>query len=109
MGWNDSKDDIVLDEEAFDKAINDFADLAIKLQSLRSDIDELLMILKQGFDTPAGRKFIGSCETCLLEPLERQKLVIEHVSATLKDVKGTYSPVFTEYKNLNNESKSYKT
>lgn len=87
----DLSKDIVLDEAAFDKAINDFTDLAEELKGLRTDIEELLGVLKEGFDTPAGRKFINSCEKNLLEPLERQKLVIEHISSTLTDVKGSYS------------------
>jgi len=100
--------DIVLDEAAFEKAINDFSELSVKLQVLRSDIEELLGVLKGGFDTPAGRKFISSCENNLLEPLDRQKLVIEHISSTLSDVKGAYSTVFTEYANLNKTINSFK-
>lgn len=108
MGWLDVSKDIVLDESAFDKAINDFADLAVQLQGLRTDIEELLGVLKGGFDTPAGRKFINSCESNLLEPLDRQKLVIEHISSTLTEVKGSYSTVFTEYGNLNATIQSYQ-
>lgn len=104
----DLSKDIVLDEAAFDKAINDFAELAGKLQSLRTDVEDLLGVLKGGFDTPAGRKFISSCESNLLEPLDRQKLVIEHISSTLTDVKGSYSTVFAEYANLNAAIKSYQ-
>lgn len=108
MGWLDVSKDIVLDESAFDKAINDFADLAVQLQGLRTDIEELLGVLKGGFDTPAGRKFINSCESNLLDPLDRQKLVIEHISSTLTEVKGSYSTVFTEYGNLNAAIQSYQ-
>lgn len=108
MDWLNISKDIVLDESAFDKAINDFSDLAVQLQSLRTDIEELLGMLKGGFDTPAGRKFISSCENNLLEPLDRQKLVIEHIYSTLNEVKGSYSTVFTEYGNLNTAIQSYQ-
>ena len=109
MDWMVNTNDIILDEAAFDKAIADFADLAVQLQSLREDVESLLGTLKSGFDTPAGRKFINSCESNLLEPLDRQKLVIDHISSTLTEVKGSYSTVFTEYANLNSEIQSYQT
>lgn len=109
MDWVDKTNDIVLDDAAFDKAITDFADLAVQLQNLRGDIESLLEVLKSGFDTPAGRKFINSCENNLLQPLDRQKLVIDHISSTLTEVKGSYSTVFTEYGNLNAAIQSYQT
>lgn len=101
--------DMVLDDTAFDRAIADFADLAVQLQSLRDDIESLLGELRSGFDTPAGRKFIRSCESDLLVPLDRQKLVIDHISSTLSEVKSSYSTVFTEYENLNTAIRSYRS
>lgn len=112
MNWNvlslGETDDILLDDAAFNKAISDFSDLAVQLQSLRDDVENLLEVLKSGFDTPAGRKFVNSCENNLLEPLDRQKLVIDHISSTLNDVKGEYSTVFTEYESLNSTIRSYQ-
>ncbi len=112
MKWDDIAlglyGDVLLDDSAFSKAISDFAELAVKIQSLRDDVEGLLEMLKKGFDTPAGRKFVNSCENNLLEPLDRQKLVIEHISSTLNDVKGEYSTVFTEYQSLNNTIRSYQ-
>lgn len=107
MGMNGSSD-IVLDEAAFEKASSEFETLADELQRLRNDIGELIDSLKSGFDTPAGRKFMKSCEDNLLRPLDRQKIVIEHVSSTLNDVKGKYSSVFSEYESLNTTIRSYK-
>ncbi|MCR4645636.1 MAG: hypothetical protein K5695_09550 [Oscillospiraceae bacterium] len=113
MNWerviSGMKGDIVLDEAAFERAVNDLADLAVQLQNLRDDVEGLLNTLQSGFDTPAGRKFIGSCRNNLIQPLEQQKLVIEHISSTLNDVKGAYSPVFTEYESLNKQIQSYQT
>ena len=94
--------DIVLDEEAFDKAIEDFATLSGQLQQLRVDIEEAIEGLKSGFNTPAGVKFINSCEENLYEPLEAQELVLDHISSTLLESKQAYSTVFTEYENLKN-------
>ena len=108
MDWLGETNDIILDDAAFDKAIADFANLAVQLQSLRDDVESLLGELKIGFDTPAGRKFIKSCENNLLLPLDRQKLVIDHISSTLSEVKGSYSTVFTEYENLNTAIQSYQ-
>ncbi len=108
MDWFGTNTDIVLDDAAFDKAIADFADLAVQLQSLREDIEGALAALQSGFDTPAGRQFINSCKSNLLEPLDRQKLVIDHISTTLSDVKGSYATVFTEYDSLNKAIQSYQ-
>ena len=92
--------DIVLDEEAFDKAIEDFASLSEQLKQLRTEIEDALNGLKNGFNTPAGVKFINSCEKNLYEPLDAQKL--DHISSTLAESKQAYSSVFAEYEDLKN-------
>ena len=94
--------DIVLDEEAFDRAIEDFASLSEQLKQLRTEIENTLNGLKNGFNTPAGVKFINSCEKNLYEPLDAQKLVLDHISSTLAESKQAYSSVFVEYENLKN-------
>ena len=93
-------EDIVLDEEAFDNAISDFSTLSGKLQNLRTEIEEMISTLRVGFDTPAGAKFINSCEKNLFQPLDAQKVVLEHVSATLRESKQAYETVFREYEEL---------
>lgn len=93
-------DDIVLDEEAFNTAISDFAALAGQLQELRSEIESMLDILKTGFDTPAGAKFINSCEKNLFQPLDAQKIVLDHISETLTESRQTYESVFRTYEAL---------
>ena len=93
-------EDIILDEEAFDEAILEFAELKRKLQVLRTQIQEMLDILKAGFDTPAGRKFLASCEKNLNQPLEAQAIVLEHIHNTLQESKKAYSTVFREYEAL---------
>ena len=92
--------DIVLDEEAFDKAMTDFEALSDKLQSLRDEIDRTLETLQTGFDTPAGRKFVTSCRNNLIKPLEDQKDVLKHISDTLQRSRQEYSTVFREYEAL---------
>lgn len=113
MSWLDvlpgMKGDIVLDEEAFSKAVGEFAELAVQLQGLRDDVDTMLADLQTGFNTPAGKKFISSCKSNLITPLDQQKQVIDHISSTLNEVKGQYSPVFTEYDSLNKQIQSYGT
>ena len=44
----------------------------------------------------------------LLQPLDKQKLVIDHISTTLNDVKTAYATVFTEYGTLNTTIQSYQ-
>ena len=93
-------EDIVLDEAAFNTAIADFAALGQQLQQLREEIEEMLNILKAGFDTPAGAKFINSCEKNLFQPLDAQKLVLDHISESLQQSKQAYESVFREYEAL---------
>lgn len=93
-------EDIVLDEEAFDKAIEDFSALSDKLQRLRFEVEDMISTLRTGFDTPAGEKFIKSCEKNLFQPLDAQKVVLEHISSTLRESKQAYETVFREYEEL---------
>ena len=93
--------DIVLDEAAFQKAVDDFAALSKRLESLRKELDEMMKELKKGFDTPAGRKFISSCQTNLFQPMNDQKVVLDHISETLKESKVQYSSVFAKYEEMN--------
>ena len=95
-------ENIVIDEAAFDTAIKDFAVLGTQLRQLRTDIEEMLNVLKSGFNTPAGVKFINSCETNLFQPLDAQKLVIDQISSTLAESKQAYESVFREYEALQN-------
>ncbi|RHQ57359.1 hypothetical protein DWY36_12885 [Firmicutes bacterium AF25-13AC] len=95
------KKDIVLDEEAFQTAGNEFKTLSADMESLKAEVDEMLQLIKIGFDTPAGAKFIQSCQTTLIKPLEDQRLVITHISDTLTDAKKQYASVFQEYEQLN--------
>ena len=92
--------DIVLDEAAFDKAVADFAALSQQLEQLRTEVADMVSSLKAGFDTPAGNKFISACEANLFQPLDAQKLVLEHISETLSQSKQAYQSVFREYEAL---------
>lgn len=93
-------EDIILDESAFDTAIQDFDALGMQLKKLKTDIEDMLNDLKKGFDTPAGRKFIASCEKNLSKPMEAQELVLKHISTTLSESKQAYESVFREYETL---------
>lgn len=93
-------EDIVLDEEAFSEAVSEFEALGKQLSDLRADIEDMLNILKEGFNTPAGVKFINSCETNLFKPLDDQALVIEHIAETLGASRTAYQTVFREYEEL---------
>ena len=93
-------EDIVLDEAAFNTAISDFAALGDRLEQLRADVEDMLNILKAGFDTPAGTKFIDSCEKNLFQPLDAQRLVLDYISKSLSESKKAYESVFREYEAL---------
>lgn len=101
-------DDIVLDEEAFQKASDDFAALSTRLQNLDKEIEEMLTTLQKGFDTPAGRKFVDSCRKNLRQPMDDQRIVLEHISETLLEVRQMYAAVFSEYDAINTAIRSYR-
>ena len=93
-------EDIVLDKAAFDTAISDFDGLIKQLEGLRSEIEEMLDSLQKGFNTPAGAKFIKSCNDNLFIPLDAQKEVLNHIKETLSESKQKYETVFREYESL---------
>lgn len=97
--------DIVLDDEQMKKAAKEYAALADDINKLEKQIDSMLDELAKGFNTPAGRKFIKSCRSSLLQPMKDQALVIDHVSENLKKAQSAYQSVFTEYKKLNSAIK----
>lgn len=92
--------DIVLDEEAFEAAANGFEAISDKMKQLRQEVENMINTLKSGFDTPAGAKFINSCEKNLYKPIDDQRLVIEHIKETLLSSKQQYETVFDEYSAL---------
>lgn len=102
-------EDIVLNEEAFSTAVAEFEALSSKLKQLRTDIEEMLSILKPGFDTPAGRKLIAACESKLFEPLNAQELVLTHISDSLKESRQAYASVFQAYEELQTAIKQVNT
>ncbi len=94
--------DIYLDEDAFQTAINDYTKLIEDMKDFRQRISRLLDRLREGFDTPAGKAFFESCGSNLLQPLDDQLRVFQHVSDNLKNSKQKYQSVFDEYKSLKN-------
>ena len=98
--------DITLYQEAFKQAAENFSTLSSQMAQLEADIAKLLGDLASGFDTPAGRKFMQSCEDNLLKQLRDQADVIQHVSNNLSTARTQYETVFTEFKALNRSIKA---
>lgn len=94
--------DIYLDEDAFQIAADEYAKLAEDMKNLRQKISGLLDGLREGFDTPAGKVFFEACGSNLLQPLDDQLRVLQHVSDNLRNAKQKYQSVFDEYKLLKN-------
>ena len=63
--WNLFSKDILLDDGAFETAAKEFIELSNDMNTLKTEINDLLTELKKGFDTPAGKKFMESCESGL--------------------------------------------
>ena len=100
--------DIVLDDEAFNKAVSRMEKLATRISTLQTDITNQLENLRSGFDTPAGKKFFAACGTKLLDPMKNQAIIIDHVSKNLKMAKTSYDSVFQEFSTLNNAIRNIK-
>lgn len=92
--------DIVLNEEAFQTAAKGLEDLSKRIAKLRTTIEGDMNSLQTGFNTPAGRKFLKACNESIYQPIDKQKLVLEHISQTLNNAKDQYSTVFAEYEQL---------
>lgn len=93
--------DVLLDQDHFQKASAELTALSGEMDTLRQDIDGLLKELEMGFATPAGRKFILSCKENLLQPMKDQADVIQHVADNLTQAQGKYEAVFEEFEALN--------
>lgn len=89
--------DTVIDDVAFDTAVLDLTELIKNFQNLRAEMEAMINTLKNGFNTPAGVKFINSCEKNLFKPMDDQKIVLEHISTTLSESRQAYESVFDEY------------
>ena len=100
--------DIILDDEAFNKAVARMEALATRISTLQSNITNRLDSLKSGFDTPAGEKFFAACGNKLLDPMKDQATIINHVSTNLKMAKTSYDSVFQEFSTLNNTIRNIK-
>ncbi len=96
------KQNVVIEEEAFSQAAAEFEELAAKIDSLLNEINEMMDDLKTGFDTPAGHKFIQACGNTLVDPLEKQKIVVTHISENLNKARTMYQSVFDEYREVVN-------
>ena len=94
--------DMYLNEDACQAAADDYVKLTEDMRNLRQRINALLDGLREGFDTPAGKAFFESCGMNLLQPLDDQLRVLQHVSDNLRDSKQKYQSVFDEYKSLKN-------
>ena len=100
---------IILDEGAFENASSRLKTLSGDMQNLKTKIENLMSELRIGFDTPAGEKFFKLCGDSLVQPLDDQAHVIEHIAENLREARAKYSSVFTEYQTLNNAITSAQT
>ncbi len=96
------KHDLIIDEEAFDKAINELQELVSDIFVLGNEVEDMLDTLQEGFNTPAGRKFMNACRYYVSAPIQMQKIVISHICSSLTAAKNGYVSVFEEYRQLRN-------
>ncbi len=94
--------DVLIDEQNLAMLANEFNELANDVRNLRKEVQEMLEELKNGFDTPAGRKFYNSCASGLLTPLDQQATVMDHIAENINTAKNMYQPVFEEYREIVN-------
>jgi len=92
------KKDIVIDEEAFDRAVSQFQELCEDINKLLVDVGDMLTVLVRGYDTPAGKKFINACRIHVLSPILEQEKIINQIAKSLIIAKDGYRSVFEEYR-----------
>jgi len=93
---------ILLDQDAFNRASDDFDQLSRDLEALRNRLNDMLNTLSTGFNTPAGHLFRQSCENNLMRPMNDQRLAINQIARILRDSRNDYQTVFNAYNTLNN-------
>ena len=94
------KHNIVIDEEAFDRAVEEMKALEDDVRKLEKDVLEMMDLLREGFNTPAGRKFINACFSYVYNPVYMQRKVISQIYENLLTAKQGYRSIFADYKNL---------
>lgn len=92
---------VVLSEEAFEKASSELDKIAERLRNFHDDIESNLNSLQNGFDTPAGDKYQVACKCNVLEPIIQQINEVKDVAEALKTAKNRYQSVFNDYEKLN--------
>lgn len=92
--------DIVIDEEVFDRAARNFEELIDKIKALETNVNEMMIRLTEGYNTPAGKKLINACNAYIIGPIVMQEIVIRQVCDNLKLAKNGYQSVFDEYRRL---------
>jgi len=92
--------DIIIDEEAFKAAVTDLDELIEKIERLKGKVNEMMSELERGLDTNAGRKFISACDNCLIDPIDKQQIVIEHIAQALDIGINKYRSIFDSYSQL---------
>ncbi len=95
--------DIVLDDVAFQTASDSMAELKTRTEALKARMETMYHNLTTALDTPAGKAVEITAKDVLIEPVDNMWKVIEHVSTTLSEIKGSgrYKDVFVKYEELN--------
>lgn len=95
--------DIVLNDEALEKAVLDFKSIAEDIEALRKSIEIGLEHIRTGYRSTAGKKYADTCELRIADALYDQKKLIEKISDNLTDAKNEYQSVFNAYIAMNNK------
>lgn len=99
--------DILLDENAFDKASADMRTLEARTKQLKNKLEKMYKNMTTALETPAGKQVDYVSKEVLIAPIEDLMQVILHVSDTLTEIIGTgyYREAFIKFKELNESIK----
>lgn len=86
--------DLVLNQDAFERAKSDFKNKCEELKTLRANLQASFETLKTDWDTEAGRLFFDQFENKLLKHLDEYSKVFEHLSDNLSTASEKYEEVF---------------
>lgn len=96
---------ILINDEEMKHAVRELKKLSKEYSALKKEIEDSLINLEKGFDTPAGRKFVKTYKQTLIKPMKQQVEVIDHVCTNMSRAELEYRPLFEEYKTLNRKIK----
>ena len=94
----ESNTDLAVDPGVLRQAANDYGKIADELRKMSTDLDDLILKLKNsGWTTPAGTAFYEMTETNWAKNIEKYASLLDTLESILKDAADDYDSLLTDY------------